>query len=285
MNAPDPIKLRGTIGDILVARGHLTEADTHRIVARQRTQHEPFGVAAVALKLVTQKDLDAALSTQFSYDYLPEDDTSLSREVVTAYKPFSRSSEEMRALRSQLMLRWFNNDAGRSVLSIVSQRTKDGRSYIAANLAVVFAQQGQRTLLIDGDLRNPRQSELFRTPNSAGLAGILSGRVGTEVITPVSGLPGLSILPAGAPPPNPQELVGMPRFGELIQQAVRDHDVVLIDTPASDAYADAEIISARAGAALLVARKHKSLLRDTTILARNLQDSGVALVGSALNHY
>jgi len=285
MNAPEPLKLRGSIGDILVARGHITQDDTQRIIERQREKHEPFGVAAVALKLVSQKDLDAALSTQFSYDYLPDDDASLSREVVTAFKPFTRPAEEMRALRSQLMLRWFNNDPLRRVLSIVSQRPKDGRSYMAANLAVVFAQQGQRTLLIDGDLRQPRQSELFHTPHSAGLAGILSGRVGTEVITPIRGLPGLCVLSAGAPPPNPQELVGMPVFSDLLGRVSTDFDVVLIDTPAADTYADAEVISARTGAALLVARKHKSLLRGTSALTRQLQDSGVAVVGSVLNHY
>lgn len=285
MNAPEPIRMRGSIGDILVARGLIQPTDVQRIIDRQREKHEPFGAAAVSLQLVSQQDLDTALSTQFAYDYLREGDQRIDPEVVTAFKPFSRAAEEMRALRSQLMLRWFNADERRKVLTIVSQLPGDGRSHIAANLAVVFAQQGQRTLLIDADLRKPRQGVLFHTPHSAGLAGILSGRVGIEVIVPIQGMPGLSVLPAGALPPNPQELVGMPVFSGLLAQACRDFDVVLVDTPASQAFADAEIIAARTGAALLVARKHKSLLRDTTTLARNLQDSGVALVGSALNHY
>lgn len=285
MNAPDPIRLRGNIGDILVARGLLRPEDVQRVIERQRERHEPFGAAAVALQLISQHDLDAALSTQFAYDYLREGDTSVSPEVVTAFKPFSRVAEEMRALRSQLMLRWFNADPRRKVLTIVSQLPGDGRSHVASNLAVVFAQQGQRILLIDADLRKPRLGELFNVPHSAGLAGILSGRVGTEVIATIHGLPGLSVLPAGALPPNPQELVGMPIFSSLLAQACTDFDVVLIDTPASSAFSDAEIIAARTGAALLVARKHKSLLRATTQLTRHLQDSGVALVGSVLNHY
>ena len=97
------------------------------------------------------------------------------------------------------------------------------------------------------------------------------------------GLPGLSVLPAGAVPPNPQELLGRTAFGELLQTASQQFDVVIIDTPAGGDYADAEIIASRAGAAVLVARKNKSLVPQATLLARRLQDSGVALVGSVLN--
>lgn len=285
MNAPDPLRLRGSIGDILVGRGLIQPADVQRIIERQRDRHEPFGAAAVALGLVSQKDLDAALSTQFAYDYLPEGEPGIDPSVITAFKPFSRAAEDMRALRSQLMLRWLPAEPRHRVLAIVSQLPGDGRSHIAANLAVVFAQQGQRTLLIDADLRKPRQGHLFRIPHSAGLAGILSGRVGTEVITRIPGLPGLSVLSAGALPPNPQELVGMPVFSTLLAQTSSAYDVTLIDTPASQGWADAELIAARSGTALLVARKHKSHLKATAALCRQLQDSGVTLVGSVLNHH
>jgi chain length determinant protein tyrosine kinase EpsG len=286
MNAPLDFKPQGAIGDILVARGLLLPADVVRVVARQASHDEPFGEAAIALKLLDRADLDAALSTQFNYGYLQDEDAPLSRELVTAFKPFSRASEEMRALRGQLMLRWFNDDRRRRLLTVVSQRPRDGRSFIAANLAVVFSQQGQRTLLIDANLREPHQAKMFHTTgHSAGLAGILAGRAGLEVIESVPGLPGLRVLPAGAAPPNPQELVGMPSFGALLQQVSQNHDVVLIDTPASERFADAEIIAARTGAALLVARRHRSPLGGLGDLSRRLQDTGVALVGSVLNHY
>jgi len=285
MNLKEPVNPRGTIGDILVSRGLLQPADIPRIIERQKAQHEPFGAAAVALKLVSQTDLDAALATQFGYDYLQPGDNSISPEVVTAFKPFSPAAEEMRALRTQLLLRGFGTAEGRKVLSIVSARPQEGRSFIAANLAVAFAQQGQRTLLVDADFRKPRQDKLFRTPNSAGLAGILSARVGTEVVSPVAALPGLSVLAAGGQPPNPQELVSKPALAQLLTNASRAYDVVLVDTPAATLAGDAEVIAARAGAALLVARKHKSLLRDTTLLAQQLQQGGVVLVGSVLNQY
>ena len=82
---------------------------------------------------------------------------------------------------------------------------------------------------------------------------------------------------------NRDELLGRPSFGQLLHQAAEQFDVVLIDTPAGSSYADAEIVAARAGAALLVARKNTTLLPQATQLAQRLQSSGVALVGSVLN--
>ncbi len=275
-----------SIGDILVATGRLSPADATRILQRQQQDNSQFGDAAIALNLLTKVDIDFALSLQFSYAYLSDQDTSLSPELVAAYKPFSHVGENLRALRSQLMLRWFTGAPMRKALAVVSARAGDGRSFMAANLAIVFAQQGQRTLLIDGDLRaSPAhgQQALFKLGKGAGLSGILANRAGLEAAQHVAGLPGLCVLPAGAVPPNPQELLGRPSFSELLLTASDQFDVILIDTPSAGEYADAEIIASRAGAALLVARKNKSLVPATTQLARRLKESGVALVGSALN--
>ena len=284
MNAPaTPTGAQRSIGDILVAIGRLTVEDASRILQRQQKENIKFGDAAIAMKLLTKEDIDLALSRQFDYVYLSDQDTSLSAELVAAYKPFSKVGENLRAVRSQLMLRWFNTDPARKVLAVVSPGKGEGRSFIAANLAIVFAQQGERTLLIDGDLRAARQQTLFKLERSVGLSGILAGRAGLEAALPVPSLPGLSILPAGAVPPNPQELLGRNAFGALLQSAAQQFDVIIIDTPAGSEFADAEIIAARAGAALMVARKNKSLVPAAAKLAQRLQDGGVALIGSVLN--
>ena len=274
------------IGDILVATGRLSAANAARISERQQQDNSQFGDAALALQLLTKEDIDFALSKQFDYAYLTEQDTSLSPALVAAYKPFSRTGENLRAVRSQLKLRWFNGDLMHKVLTVVSPSAGDGRSFIAANLAVVFAQQGQRTLLIDADLRaatGQGQHALFKLGKSAGLSGILADRAGLEAALSVPSLPGLAVLPAGAVPPNPQELLGRPSFSQLLLSACNQFDVVIIDTPAGADYADAEIIASRAGAAVMVARQNKTLVPAATQLARRLQDSGVALVGSVLN--
>jgi receptor protein-tyrosine kinase len=275
-----------TIGDILVATGRLTVEDAARIVERQRKDQVQFGEAALALKVLSKDDIDFALSKQFDYAYLSDQDQTVSPELVAAYKPFSRVGENLRAVRSQLMLRWFNTDPARKVMAIVSPGNGEGRSFVAANLAIVFAQQGERTLLIDADMRSKPergQQALFKLGKSAGLSAILANRAGLESAQLIPGLPGLAVLPAGATPPNPQELLGRPAFGELLRTACQQFDVVIVDTPAGSDFADAEITAARAGAALLVARQHVSLVPRAAQLARRLQDSGVALVGSVLN--
>ena len=275
-----------SIGDILLASGRLKSTDLARILQRQSEAGVPFGQAAMELNVLTQSDVDFALSQQFDYAYLNESDNSLRPELVAAFKPFSKIGEELRVVRSQLMLRWFNKHAQQRVMAVTSAERFEGRSFIAANLAVVFAQQGQRTLLIDADLRSApehSQSALFKLPRSGGLSAILSGRGGLENIHPVAGLPNLSVLPAGALPPNPQELLGRPAFAALLAKVSEDFDVVLIDTPSGSDYADAEIIAARASAALLVTRIHTSLINAAQQFAQRLQDSGVALVGSVLN--
>ncbi len=275
-----------TIGDILVATGRLSQEDAVRIVERQRKDQVQFGEAALALKVLSKDDIDFALSKQFDYSYLSDQDQSVSPELVAAYKPFSRVGENLRAVRSQLMLRWFNTDPARKVMAIVSPGNGEGRSFVAANLAIVFAQQGERTLLIDADMRSKperSQNSLFKLGKSAGLSAILANRAGLEVAQLIPGLPGLAVLPAGATPPNPQELLGRPAFGDLLRVASQQFDVIIIDTPAGAEFADAEVTAARAGAALLVARKDVSLVPHASQLARRLQDCGVAMVGSVLN--
>jgi len=276
----------GTIGDILISTGRISANDLVQILERQKKDKVSFGEAAMALKLLTREDIDFALSKQFDYAYLSTQDASLSPQLVAAYKPFSRIGENLRAVRSQLMLRWFNTDPSHKMLAVVSPGQGEGRSFVAANLAIVFAQHGERTLLIDADMRanaDNGQQALFHLGRGAGLSTLLAGRAGLDLARPVSGLPGLAVLPAGAMPPNPQELLGRVNFAKLLMVAAVEYNVILIDTPAGGTYADAEVVASRAGAALIVARKNISLVPGATQLARRLQDSGVALVGSVLN--
>ena len=276
----------GSIGEILVASGRLSPENAALVVSQQRKQKLPFGDAGIALKLITREDVDYALSRQFDYAYLQERDQTLSPQLVAAYQPFSRVGENLRAVRSQIMLRWFSANPLHKVLAVVSPGKGDGRSFIAANLAVVFSQQGERTLLIDADLRAPAsqgQAALFKLGSGLGLSSILAGRAGLEIAQLVPSLPGLSVLPAGAIPPNPQELLGRLAFMQMLNAASQEFDVVLIDTPCGADYADADIIASRAGAALMVARKDRSATPVIKQLAQRLQQCDVALLGSVLN--
>jgi len=272
-----------SIGAILIDAGRLTANSAESVIRLQKKNGMRFGDAAIKLKLLKEDDIRFALSSQFDYPYLPASDESLSHELVAAYQPFSPVVEQLRALRSQLMLRWFDALSERKTLAIVSPGSGEGRSFIAANLAIVFSQLGERTLLIDADLRKPRQHQLFKLGNGAGLSGLLAGRANADAVISVPGLIGLSVLPAGAVPPNPQELLGRPLFGDTLRTLGRDFDVVIIDTPAASDYADAQTVAVRAGAALIVARKDQTSLPDFTELTSRLQQSGAVLVGSVLS--
>lgn len=273
-----------TIGDILVSSGRLSAADAERIAQRQKFDHSQFGDTAVKLKLLKKEDVDFALSKQFDYAYLNAQDTPLSPELVAAHKPFSRAAENLRVVRSQLMLRWLNVKKDNKSLAVLSPAAKEGRSFVAANLAVVFAQHEERTLLIDGNLRAGRLTEFFKLPRGPGLSSVLAERTTLHAAAMgVPHIPGLAVLPAGTLPPNPQELLGRQAFENLLREAALNFDVIIIDTPAADLCADAEIIAARCDAALMVVRKDASSLPKTVELAHRLQQGGVNLLGSVLN--
>lgn len=275
----------GSIGAILVDTGRLTAEDAERILRLQIEQGKRFGDTAIELGLLTEDDVRFALSRQFNTLYLPAGDNSLNQQLVAAYKPFSPVVEKLRALRSQLMLRWHDAEVQQNSLAIVSPGAGEGRSFIAANLAIVFSQLGKRTLLIDANLRAPRQHDLFKLGTNPGLSGMLAGRVGIEAIARMPSLPGLSVLPAGAVPPNPQELLGRAGFYELLQSLIREFDAVIIDTPAAREYAETQIIAARASAALIVVRKNLTSMPDTIELADSLKQTGTMPVGAVLNDF
>jgi receptor protein-tyrosine kinase len=274
-----------SIGAILIDNGRLTPDAAERILKLQKEQGLRFGDAAIQLGLLSEADIQQALSRQYDYPYLMPGDERVSEEVVAAFKPFSPIVEQLRAVRSQLMLRWFDAEIGHKTLAVVSASRADGRSFTAANLAVVFSQLGERTLLIDADLRNPSQHQLFRLENKLGLSSLLAGRAElAEAITRIPGLIDLSVLPAGATPPNPQELLARPVFNALMATVAGQYDIVIVDTPAGAETADSQTIAARTRGAVVVARKDMSSAPALQAFVTSLQHSGVAVVGAVLNN-
>jgi protein-tyrosine kinase len=274
-----------SIGAILVEEGKLSPTDAEQVAEQQRRLGLRFGEAALQLNLITESDLRHALATQFDFSYLTAGPEDVSRELVAAYEPFHRRVEEMRSVRTQLLIRWYNPDAGRRTLSIVSPGPRDGRSYVAANLAIVFSQLGLRTLLVDADMRSPRQHSLFNIPDRVGLSAAISGRGDHRSAVPIPGMNGLAVLPSGTIPPNPQELLSRAAFAALLKEAQSDFDIVLVDTPPATVYADVHTIAYRTGDALLLARKDQTRIADTVRVTRELSDNGTRIVGTVMNAY
>jgi len=201
------------------------------------------------------------------------------------HDPFHPCAEELRALRTQLVIRWDRAGVRQRRLAIVSPGAAEGRSYLAANLAVAFAQLGERTLLVDADLRAPCQDSIFGVGDAVGLAALLAGRAGREALVPLPEYGALALLPAGAPPHNPQELLSRPALGALLEDLRAEFDVVLLDTPPTRSYADAQSVAFRAGHALVLARKHRTSLADAAAVVRQLGDAGTSVVGTVCNAF
>ena len=275
-----------SIGTILIQAGRLTLANAESILHLQRERGLRFGDAAIQLGLLTQADIDFALARQFDYPYLIRGESKVSQSVVSAYAPFGPQGQMFSALRSQLMLRWFDNEPARKALAIVSAERGDGRSFITASLAVSFSQLGQKTLLIDADMRNPSQHTLFGLDNRNGLSAALAGRAGLESVTQhVPGLLGLSILPSGATPPNPLELLARPLLPHLMAELAQQYDVILLDTPSTAECADAQTIAVRAGAALIVARKNATRMWRVQGISDTVSHASATVIGTVLNDY
>jgi protein-tyrosine kinase len=274
-----------SIGAILVEAGRLRIEDAERIVRLQRERGMRFGDAAIALGLVGAADIEFALARQFGYRCLVPGASKVSRKLLAAYSASGPHVEALRDLRSQLMLRCFDDERGRSTLAVASPARGEGRSFIAASLAVIFSQLGERTLLIDADMRHGSQHELFGVDNHVGLSSVLSGRAGEDSVMRVPALADLSLLTAGPQPPNPPELLGRPAFRKLVADLHQRFDVILLDTPAADECGDAQTIAGACGKAIIVVRRHRTRLGRAKALRDGLRLCGAEVAGSVLNDF
>lgn len=269
-----------SIGGLLLAAGKITPENAEHVMRMQKELGIRFGEAAKRLGLITEEDIEQVLARQFDYPYLRKEENKFPAALKAAYEPFSAQVEVLRAVRSQLMLRWFAR--GHKSLTIMSVDSGDGASLFAANLAIVFSQLGEHTLLVDGNMRQPSQHEIFNLAGHQGLSDLLAGRADIEVISKIDSFVDLSVLNAGTLPPNPQELLSRSAFGALNAELETLYDVVLYDAPAATTAADALAITTRTHGVLLVVRKNHTGLADVQALVEQITQGGAEVVGSVL---
>jgi len=272
------------LGDIFRDTHKLTAAQIEQILVYQTDHKMLFGEAAVALALVEGNDVMWALSQQFHYPYAGNGRKHFNAELVVATKPFSDISETFRGIRSQLIRRVANVPQRRAI-AVVSADEDDGKSFVAANLAIAFSQLGRRTLLIDANMRKPRMHRVFGIEGGAGLSNILSGRMAQRVLSPVTDLPSLFVLPGGTVPPNPLELLESPAFGLLIGELLGKFDHVVVDTPSAMVGADAGVVCGRSGSFLAVARQGRTRMDSMQELVRSLRDATTEPLGFIVNEH
>jgi len=283
LNNTNPVDSHVRIGDALIAHAKLTHQDVERILALQKNKKILFGEAAKQLGLINDDDLKKVLSQQFKYAYVHDGSEQLSKSLIAAHAPFSEEVENLRSLRGQLIIRWF--DQGNKTLAVTSATSEDGASQVAANLAIVFSQLNKKTLLIDANLRQSVQHKLFNIETKLGLANILANKQGNYELTRQQSLPNLSILMAGTEVPNPQELLNENGFAELLGDLEKFFDIIIIDTSPLSLGSDVLTVASKAKAAIIVARKDCSLATEIQRLHHQLKMTNAQIIGSILQEF
>jgi receptor protein-tyrosine kinase len=205
-----------------------------------------------------------------------------SKSLLLAHDPGHPRSEAIRSLRTELLLRTRNQGTG--VLALLSPCAGEGRSQLSAELAIAFAQLGRRTLLVDADLRRPRQHILFGAGNDRGLADALIDN-GAINLHGIDGLPQMALLTSGFLPPSPLELLAGMRFERLIAEWRRNFEFVIFDTPPAAESSDAITVAAAAGQVLILSRANVTPFNALKEMSRKLKTTHAWTLGAVIGSF
>jgi protein-tyrosine kinase len=290
---------------VMVALYHLSSDQIELVHQATRTAHMGFGEAAVHIGIVTQGELDAAIdvllhrvrerevsivetairlrSQARNVAVRRAEKVSPGSEVILAHDPQNPRSERIGALRTALLL-LDETPSQTQALALLSPGPAEGRSLLAAELAIAFSQLRRPTLLVDADLRHPRQHMLFGAENSRGLAQALA-QGGASQMLAVDKLEHLSLLTAGPIVANPLELLSDGRFGRMLSDWRQEYDFIVIDTPPVSHYADGLTIATTAGRALVLSRAAVTMRKDMKDMMRRLGSTQARVVGAVLSSF
>ena len=201
--------------------------------------------------------------------------------LVALSDPQSAAAEAFRSLRTNIQFAGL--DQTLQMLTVTSAGIDEGKSLVAANLAITMAQAEQRVILVDGDLRRPALHTLFGLQNDTGLTSMLFASADTPAPLQATSVPGLQLLASGPLPPRPADILGSRRMGEILQALRTQADVIIIDTPPVLAVSDAVVLAPRIDGVLLVMQAGRTR-RDQAKQARiTLEKAKAHIVGVVLN--
>lgn len=204
------------------------------------------------------------------------------RRLITVEEPRSPISEAYRVLRTNIQFSAIDQEI--QVLTVTSTQPNEGKTTTVANLAVAYAQDGKRVLLIDADLRKPTLHRIFRCTNRKGLTNVLAHLGSMEDELTKTFVDNLYLLSAGPKPPNPAEMLSTKRMSMLLKQLRQQFDIVLIDTPPALALTDAQVVAAQSDGVLLVVHAGKTKRELVRKCKANLQYVKANLLGVVLNN-
>ena len=204
------------------------------------------------------------------------------RGELTVMQEQSPASEAYRSLRTNLL--FSNVDTPLRTIIVTSAAPGEGKSRTAANLAVVLAQSGRRTVLVDADFRRPDQHRNFGFVRNVGLSNLVIQEMKEEEgLLPVDGVSDLSVLPSGPPPPNPSELLGSARVRAVLSRLQEAFDFVVIDTPPVNAVTDPAVLATIADGVIMVIESGRTSYGAVTHAKQTLDRVGANVIGAVLN--
>jgi protein-tyrosine kinase len=202
-------------------------------------------------------------------------------DLITLTDPRSPVSEAYRTLRTNLS--FYSVDDPIETLVITSPAADDGKSVVAANLAITMAQSGRKTILVDCDLRRPNLHELFDLDAEPGLTNVILGELDTIPLQD-TGVENLRLLASGRQAPNPADMLGSKRTDALIAELAAEADMVLFDAPPAIAVTDAAVLGAKVDGALLVISAGKTRRDHAERAKETLEKARVRIVGVTLTN-
>lgn len=204
------------------------------------------------------------------------------RNLITMVDPKSPISEQYRTIRTNIQ--YSTVDKNVKTLMVTSSGPGEGKSTTVANLAVTFAQQGKKVLLVDADMRKPTVHYTFNQTNTFGMTSVLTKQVSLEEAISETSVENLYVLTSGPIPPNPSELLSSKSMEQIFQTSENLFDIVLFDTPPLLAVTDAQILANRCEGTVLVVYSGKTE-KDQLLKAKELLDSAQSkLLGVVVNN-
>jgi len=198
--------------------------------------------------------------------------------TVNGNNPYT---EAFRRIRTNI----FNPNTGKlfKTLLITSPEPGEGKSTIISDLGFVLAQNGHRVIIVDGDLRIPKQQTIFELKNHVGLSNVLSEEVSLEEAIQETKYSGLHVLTSGPIPDNPSELLGTSRMSDVISVLRKRYDLVFVDSPAILAVADSAILAPQVDGVILVVCRATSRREDVLSACRQMEIAKARMIGFIFN--
>ncbi|WP_075618335.1 CpsD/CapB family tyrosine-protein kinase [Paenisporosarcina indica] len=206
---------------------------------------------------------------------------SKERQLIAHQSPKSPISEQYRTLRTNIEFASIDEPV-RTIL-LTSTAPGEGKSTTAANLAIVFAQQGKKVLIVDTDLRNPTVHYTFRLANTFGLTNVLTKQATMNEAVQMTAIKDVFVLTCGPIPPNPAELIGSESMTQFIANAKEHFEIVIFDTPPVLAVTDAQILANKVDGSILVFSSGDTNIEAAVKTKEILSNSKSKLLGAVLN--